>query len=490
MAQFLSSRSPRGRAIGARGAARRGFSCRDAEAENRMASRRTLALRVGVASLVAFVGVFGLVTRRVGAAATVLVGDTTVEPAVDYNPAGVAEAFPFTATAGGTVSQINVYVDAGASATRVAVGMYADAAGHPGAMLTQGIIGSVTNAGWNTATVPSVSVASGTQYWLALLAPLGAGVLKYRDKCCASPIVSESANQASDGSLPTTWTRTSSWSDGPASIYAATAAAPGPVLTQVAAAPTNNGATITWTTDVPATSQVAYGPTAQLGTSSPLDAALTTSHSGHDQRSARGHAVLLPGLERRRVATAEHVVGGVVHDHVTVAAAAGPGRSVGLAHQLAAGRGALVAHAQRQRVVVGRLGDTVQGGRLESVVAGVHRRDHRVGPVLFGTRPTRRRSHPRRGRTRSRDRIHRDRHRRREHLQSGEQPVDARRRHAFPALVPERDDAARRARARHLRHDDLRAAGPTRPRCTTPRPTRGRCSPGSRRPRCTKRNTR
>jgi hypothetical protein len=225
------------------------------------------------------VGVFGLVTRSVGAAATVLVGDATVEPAVDYNPAGVAEAFPFTATAGGTVSQINVYVDAGATATRVSVGMYADAAGHPGAMLTQGIIGSITNAGWNTATVPSVSVASGTQYWLALLAPLGAGVLKYRDKCCASPIVSESASQASDGSLPTTWTRTSSWSDGPASIYAATAAAPGPVLTQVAAAPTNTGATITWTTDVPATSQVAYGPTAQLGTSTPLDAALTTSHS-------------------------------------------------------------------------------------------------------------------------------------------------------------------------------------------------------------------
>jgi hypothetical protein len=244
-----------------------------------MAARRTLALRIGVASLAAFVGVFGLVTRSVSAAATVLVGDTVIEPTVDYNTTGVAEAFPFTATAGGSVSQINVYVDASSTSTRVAVGMYADAAGHPGAMLTQGIIGSVTNSGWNTATVPSVSVSSGTKYWLALLAPLGSGVLKYRDKCCASTVVSESANQASDGSLPTTWTRTSSWSDGPASIYAATAAAPGPVITQVAAAPTNNGATITWTTDVPATSQVAYGPTAQLGTSSPLDSALTTTHS-------------------------------------------------------------------------------------------------------------------------------------------------------------------------------------------------------------------
>ena len=30
--------------------------------------------------------------------------DTVVETAVDYNNAGVAEAFPFTATAGGTVS--------------------------------------------------------------------------------------------------------------------------------------------------------------------------------------------------------------------------------------------------------------------------------------------------------------------------------------------------------------------------------------------------
>ena len=57
-----------------------------------MSSRRGLALRVGISSLAVFVVVFGLVVRNVSAAATVLVGDTTVEPTVDYNPTGVAEA--------------------------------------------------------------------------------------------------------------------------------------------------------------------------------------------------------------------------------------------------------------------------------------------------------------------------------------------------------------------------------------------------------------
>ena len=46
-----------------------------------------------------------------------------------------------------------------------------------------------------------------------------------------------------------------------------------------ATAITTSGATITWTTDVPANSQVNYGTTTSYGSSTPLDSTLVTSHS-------------------------------------------------------------------------------------------------------------------------------------------------------------------------------------------------------------------
>ena len=42
---------------------------------------------------------------------------------------------------------------------------------------------------------------------------------------------------------------------------------------------TNGSATITWTTNEPANSQVEYGPTTSYGTLTPLDATLVTAHS-------------------------------------------------------------------------------------------------------------------------------------------------------------------------------------------------------------------
>jgi hypothetical protein len=60
----------------------------------------------------------------------------------------------------------------------------------------------------------------------------------------------------------------------------ATTSAPAPLISAVTAtAITTTSATITWTTDIPSTTRVAYGTTAALGTQSPLDSALVTSHS-------------------------------------------------------------------------------------------------------------------------------------------------------------------------------------------------------------------
>jgi hypothetical protein len=82
-----------------------------------------------------------------------------------------------------------------------------------------------------------------------------------------------------------------SWSDGGAQTHTIVANAHasydamyrvrtgGPVITQVATRSGPGRVTITWTTDVPADSQVEYGPTASYGSATPLDRTLRTSHS-------------------------------------------------------------------------------------------------------------------------------------------------------------------------------------------------------------------
>jgi Bacterial Ig domain/Beta xylosidase C-terminal Concanavalin A-like domain/Fibronectin type III domain len=52
-----------------------------------------------------------------------------------------------------------------------------------------------------------------------------------------------------------------------------------PVISAVNAAPTSNAVTITWTTDVPSTSQVEDGTSTSYGTMTPMDSNLVTSHS-------------------------------------------------------------------------------------------------------------------------------------------------------------------------------------------------------------------
>jgi glucose/arabinose dehydrogenase/PKD repeat protein len=90
------------------------------------------------------------------------------------------------------------------------------------------------------------------------------------------------------------------WSDGGAQTHNIVASAPGsrvatyearaggPVISQLAARPGPGRVTITWTTDVPADSQVQYGPTTIYGSTTPLDRTLVTSHS-----------VTITGLSRR-----------------------------------------------------------------------------------------------------------------------------------------------------------------------------------------------
>ena len=65
---------------------------------------------------------------------------------------------------------------------------------------------------------------------------------------------------------------------GPISVTLSNVDTP-PAISAVSANPISSGATITWTTNKPANSQVAYGATTAYGSISPLNSSLVTSHS-------------------------------------------------------------------------------------------------------------------------------------------------------------------------------------------------------------------
>jgi Domain of unknown function (DUF1929)/Bacterial Ig domain/Glyoxal oxidase N-terminus/Viral BACON domain len=157
-------------------------------------------------------------------AGTFLLGDQAIETATDSNPAGVAEAFQTTASASGSLATLTVYVDAGSTASRVVAGVYTNASGHPGALLTQGTLNAPTAGAWNDIPLTSVPIASGTTYWIALLGP--AGTIKFRDRCCGKGTAAETASGTGLTTLPGTWTTGSAFKDGPFSAYGSAAVAP------------------------------------------------------------------------------------------------------------------------------------------------------------------------------------------------------------------------------------------------------------------------
>ena len=182
-------------------------------------------MRLKIALLVALAA--AIVVVAPGTAAT-LFGDQTIEPSVDYSNPGEAEAFQTSSSITGVVSTISIYLDARSAASSVAVGLYADASGHPGTLLGSGTITTPANGAWNTVSVGAANVTAGSNYWIALLAPSGGGLVYYRDKCCGSGSAAETSSQKTLASLPTSWSAGTRYNDGPLSAYASSAV--GPVL--------------------------------------------------------------------------------------------------------------------------------------------------------------------------------------------------------------------------------------------------------------------
>jgi hypothetical protein len=115
----------------------------------------------------------------------------------------------------GQVSLVRLYIDAGSSASVVRVALYSDQAGAPGTILSQGSAPALT-AGWVTVNVPPVSLVQGTRYWVAVLAPIGAGSLSLRDAGHGGS--SLLSRQETLAAFPLTWTSGSSTSRSPMSV--------------------------------------------------------------------------------------------------------------------------------------------------------------------------------------------------------------------------------------------------------------------------------
>lgn len=148
-----------------------------AVASEKFVRRRAMFMLVLVAS------VFPLIAAGQG-----IVGSQTVQPQLDGNAAGMAEART-TATASGTIGSLTVYVDATSTTTRVVFGLYANSGIRPGALLTQGSLNAPVAGTWNTVSVPNANVTSATTCWIAVLGPSGSGALKFRNSHTGTPAV-------------------------------------------------------------------------------------------------------------------------------------------------------------------------------------------------------------------------------------------------------------------------------------------------------------
>jgi hypothetical protein len=116
-------------------------------------------------------------------------------------------------------TRLVIYLDASSTATQVVLGLYADSANDPGALLAQGTISSPVKGAWNTATIAPTSISAGTTYWIAVLGPTGAGAVRFRDVGVGGR--SQVSAQTGLAALPLRWSPGVLYSNAPMSAYAA-----------------------------------------------------------------------------------------------------------------------------------------------------------------------------------------------------------------------------------------------------------------------------
>ena len=231
-------------------------------------------------------------------ASSVLVGSSTVQGGVDTNPNGMAEAFVFTASASGASNTLSLYLDKSNTATSVTVGVYADASGQPGTLLTSGVTHTASGGAWNSIAVSSINVVAGRKYWIAVLTPAGAGgTVQVRDLVSGGAGTVTSA-QSTLKTLPTTWSSGTWYANSPLSAFLSvtTTPAPSPAPTPAPApAPTPTPAPAPAPTPAPAPAPAPTPAPAPAPTPAPAPAPTTgnatVSWSKSSSSSVTGYRV-------------------------------------------------------------------------------------------------------------------------------------------------------------------------------------------------------
>jgi hypothetical protein len=108
-----------------------------------------------------------------------LIGDDTVQTDRLTLSGGQAAAYQYYASQSGLASVAHVYIDAGSSTQTLRVALYSDLNGTPVSILSQGSTSSVA-PGWTSVNISPVALLAGSRYWVALLNPLGSGVVNLR----------------------------------------------------------------------------------------------------------------------------------------------------------------------------------------------------------------------------------------------------------------------------------------------------------------------
>ncbi len=104
---------------------------------------------------------------------TVLLGNAVIDERRTSIPAGEAFVFQYSAASSGLGSVLRLYVDAGTTAQRADVAVYADQAGRPGPLLVQTTIERLIPGAWNQGRLAGLGLSQGSTYWVGVLNPAG-----------------------------------------------------------------------------------------------------------------------------------------------------------------------------------------------------------------------------------------------------------------------------------------------------------------------------
>lgn len=146
-----------------------------------------------------------------------IMGDQTIEPALAYKPQGTALAYKATPQKTGAVTTVQVYLDAGSTATQLVAGIYKDNNGHPGALVAQGKLSLLKSGVWNSVSIPVVPVTAAQPYWIAVLG--AKGQIGFRNIVGSAAGLIETSASTRLTTLPATWTRSTIQANSAMSVY-------------------------------------------------------------------------------------------------------------------------------------------------------------------------------------------------------------------------------------------------------------------------------